>query len=66
MPSTSARPAEGAIEEPVEEPIEEDGARRRGKAAPRMEAWTATRPDGTRVNVVRNIDTGVQTVEPAG
>jgi hypothetical protein len=34
------------------------------KPKPRVEVYEAVRPDGSRVRVVRDIDTGERTVEP--
>ncbi|OXN01652.1 hypothetical protein [Bifidobacterium vansinderenii] len=56
---------------PTPEPDPEPAASPAGDTAPteptveglRVESFETTRPDGTRVRVVRDIDTGRQTVE---
>lgn len=61
-------PAETTTEpEPASEPAEEPHAEETGGTAvshspARMETFTVTRPDGKRVQVTRNIDTGEQSV----
>ncbi len=65
-PNTAAAAAAGFQTVNAAVPLPRRNAPRQAEGEPRTEVYEGERPDGTRVRVTRNIDTGETNVEEAG